>query len=214
MIKAVICDLGNVLAFFNRSITYKKFALKLGLSTGEVKEPFENSDIMEKYELGQMTSSEFHNEFLKIIGKPGSLSFEEFSRLYGDMFTPNTVLLDVLDRLKDKKLVMLSNTCEIHFEYIRDNFPQITNLFEDRLILSYKEGRAKPDQQSFAKALEFAGCSPCEALFIDDIPKYTDMAAEMGLHTLTYWPGAVISPTVIERFQCKCARARASLNLE
>ena len=207
MIKAVICDLGNVLAFFNRSITYKKLSCRLNLSQREIQGKFENSSLMEEYELGRISCQQFHQSFLEVLDRAGEIEFDEFSRIYGDMFTPNSLLIDILARLREQKLVMLSNTCQIHFDFINNNFPEITKLFEDRLVLSFREGRAKPHRENFIKALELAECSPCEALFIDDIEKYTKAAAELGLHTLTYWPGAVISPSVIERFYCKCSMA-------
>lgn len=206
MIKAVICDLGNVLAFFDRSVTYKKLARRLNISTREIQEKFENAGIMEQYELGRITSEEFHTHFLKIIGKPGAMQFEEFANIYSDMFTPNSSFIQVLQELENKTLVMLSNTCEIHFEHIRKNFPEITNLFGQRLVLSYREGKAKPHPDSFAKALELAESKPCQALFIDDISRYTRAAAELGLHTFTYWPGAVISPEVFDHLQCHCSQ--------
>ena len=82
------------------------------------------------------------------------------------------------------KLLLLSNTNELHFDYIRDNF-NVIEMFDD-LILSYRLGYAKPDEKIFREALRRANSPPEDCVYIDDIEEFCQAAERLGINAVVY----------------------------
>ena len=70
---------------------------------------------------------------------------------FADIFTPNTELWPILEKLKAEgsRLVLISNTNECHFDYALSHFA-VLKLF-DHFILSYEVGACKPSPRSMKK---------------------------------------------------------------
>jgi putative hydrolase of the HAD superfamily len=81
-------------------------------------------------------------------------------------------------------LILISNTNELHFDFIRENF-KVIELFDD-LVLSYRIGYSKPHKEIFREALKRAGSSPEECLYIDDIEGFCKAAEDMGINSIVY----------------------------
>ena len=85
---------------------------------------------------------------------------------------------------KNYNLVLLSNTDEMHFTYIKDNYP-ILDIF-DGIILSYKVGYKKPSPLIYLHALKKTGRFPSHILYIDDIKGYVRAAKLFGIKSIQY----------------------------
>ncbi|MEN1783894.1 MAG: HAD-IA family hydrolase, partial [Bacteroidota bacterium] len=97
--------------------------------------------------------------------------------------------LDFLKALAAKnthRLLLLSNTNEIHIDYVKkimgDKWHRFQHSFEG-FYLSYEMKKRKPDPEIFQEILQIHGIAPEETLFIDDTKENTDSAAQLGLKT-------------------------------
>src|SRR5690606_20453279 len=98
-----------------------------------------------------------------------------------DIFELNSTIIPVLDALKSQgyRLVLLSNTCVSHFEFIWNEF-EVLQRFDD-YVTSYTAGAIKPDPAIFQCALEKIQCAPEEAFYTDDIVEYISQARLLGM---------------------------------
>ncbi|MDD5065862.1 MAG: HAD-IA family hydrolase [bacterium] len=93
-------------------------------------------------------------------------------------------MMKLLKDLKKKgyRIILLSNTNEVHFEYIRpklDNF----RLF-DRLYASHLLHLVKPGKKIFRYMLNDLNAGPKEVLYIDDTQENIGTAKSLGIRTL------------------------------
>ncbi len=178
MIKTVIFDLGNVILNVDRSGLYKEWAEKSGKGTNQVIDYYMRSKERRDFELGRLSPKEFCRKIAKGIGL--RMDFEEFKKSYCEIFTLNKDVEQAIKKLKsDFRLVLLSNTDELHFEYIKNKF-KIVNIF-DGYVLSYEVGMRKPNPLIFFNAIRKSEAFPFNCLYFDDIPEFVFMAKLMGI---------------------------------
>lgn len=182
MIKALIFDFGNVF-------------LNLDLEKAM-------QDIFKLLEI-----KTFSDELLAFnyLYEQGLISTEEFLEFYQDNFPKlseedvihlwNSILKDFpVHRLqfiqnlaseKKYKLILLSNTNELHINWVKDNIPcyeTFKNCF-DGFYLSHKIGLRKPDKAVFEFILNKNQLLANECLFIDDSKEHILAASQLGIHT-------------------------------
>ncbi|NNL15751.1 MAG: HAD-IA family hydrolase [Flavobacteriaceae bacterium] len=83
------------------------------------------------------------------------------------------------------KLILLSNTNELHMEWVKNQVPfyiDFKNCF-DRFYLSHEINLRKPDRAIFEFVIQENNLVPSETLFIDDTKENTDAANQIGIHT-------------------------------
>lgn len=179
MLKTVYFDLGNVLCFFSHEKMLYQLAACSGLPLERMKNLFFETQILKSYELGTIDTKTLY----KTLQKEASLDFslDTFIDAISNIFTPNLEIWKVVEDLKKQsiRLILISNTCETHYEWISRNYP-VLQLF-DHHILSFKEKLLKPDPKIFEKALEFSYCERAECFYIDDIPAFIASAKTVGL---------------------------------
>ena len=183
MIKTIYFDLGNVLIFFSRSKMIQQISDCTGLDSSQLQQFFFNSPLFEQYETGVIDTAEIYRLFS--ARSPRSFSLQELVKAASDIFTPNTELWPLVEKLKGKvRLVLLSNISECHYNWVFSRYP-ILHAF-DHKILSFEVGAMKPNPLIFQKALAHAHCSPEECFYIDDIPEFIDSARKSGLNGELY----------------------------
>ena len=181
MIKALIFDFGDVFLNLDKAATSRELKrLKIPEFTEQLLR------LNEEYEKGLLTSEEFISAYQR-----------EFEFLEPHDFTKswNAILLDFpqyrLDFLKKLtkegkyKLILLSNTNNIHIDWVKENVPffeEFKNCF-DAFYLSQEINLRKPDASIYEFVLRNHQLEPHEALFIDDTPANTEAAAKIGIHT-------------------------------
>jgi HAD superfamily hydrolase (TIGR01509 family) len=84
--------------------------------------------------------------------------------------------------------VLLSNTNEWHLEEIERKYPEVLQLFDGRVVLSFKEHRAKPSAEVFLKATSLAGAgiAPSDCIYLDDRTDFVETARGLGMHGIVY----------------------------
>jgi putative hydrolase of the HAD superfamily len=113
--------------------------------------------------------------------------------LWSSIFTePTLVDAEVLIKLKQRyRLVLFSNTNDLHFRFIRRNYP-ILELF-DAFVLSYEVQSMKPEAPIYLAAVEAARCEAGECFFTDDIAANIEAARAVGFHAEVF----VDEPTLL-----------------
>ena len=103
-----------------------------------------------------------------------------------DIFTLNEPLLPLIDRLKEAgyRLVVLSNTCPPHVEWITRHWDVLERF--DARVFSYEVGAMKPSPEIYRVAVEAAGCEAAECFFVDDLVENVEAARALGLDGAVY----------------------------
>lgn len=182
MIKNIIFDFGDV--FINLD---KKGALEKALHM------FEAGTVPEEINA------------INIVYEQGLISTEEFLEFYQDNFPHledeilleswNSILLDfpqqrldflkTLSEEKKYKLILLSNTNELHINWVKENvafFEEFKNYF-DAFYLSHEIQLRKPNANIFEFVLKENDIEASETLFIDDTEENIVGAQKLGIHT-------------------------------
>lgn len=182
MIKNIIFDFGDV--FLNLD---KKGALKNALKQFQIEAL--SGEMMATnclYEQGLISTTEFVDFYIN--------AFPELSE--NDMIEIwNYILIDFpkykFDFLKDLykkdkyRLVLLSNTNELHMAWVKQNvtfYSEFKDCFHN-FYLSHEIKLRKPDKATFEFVLNENRFLPSETLFIDDTAENIIMADKLGIHT-------------------------------
>lgn len=180
-IEAVIFDLGNVVVPFD----WQKAASRLQIPSGNKKalmgEDFKA--VMRRFELGEIPSEVFVSTVARAIGFQGEE--QEFTAIFNSIFDPNPPMERIIQRLAVRlPLYLLSNTSELHLEYLRQNF-RVLAYFTDG-VYSFSAKCAKPDPRIFQLAIKQFGVTPETTIYIDDLPANVRSATDLGFHAIRY----------------------------
>lgn len=182
-IQAIIFDLGNVLVCYDPHKAARQFykGCRIPIRKGWVR--FFFSGVEKSYSCGEISSSEFYGHAKKLLKIP--VDFETFRYYWNHIFWENGGMDELLARLKGKyRLYLLSNTNEMHFEYIKENYPILRHF--DRMFPSHEMGCRKPDRAIYRKVLREIKTSPGACLFIDDQPAFLEGARKAGIHGIRF----------------------------
>lgn len=184
MIKCIISDMGNVFISFDNDIFFKKIANNTSLSQSDMAGLVsENFEILRSFDKGEISPTEFFNKAVRIF--KSDFDYNRFFKAYNDIFDLRTKELQILKKLKENyRVILLSNTDEMRYGFIKKNFPGM--LIFDAYILSYLEGCMKPDPQIYKAALEKTEAQADECLFIDDRVENIDAANALGINTIHF----------------------------
>ncbi len=181
-LKALILDLGNVLAFHDNALLFREMAKSFGTTVDEVNARVDSS-VWHAVNTGGLPHDALRAALQQRLG--GQVSFEEFNRVWNVHFTLHHEMIREVEGLLGRyKLVLLSNTHDLHFNFLRPQLPVLEKF--DGLVVSYEVGAMKPDARIYQRALEVAGVAPHEAAFFDDIQAYADAATKLGINGRLY----------------------------
>ncbi|MFH1753541.1 MAG: 4-alpha-glucanotransferase, partial [Candidatus Omnitrophota bacterium] len=154
----------------------------------------EDSDLLDKYETGQISTDKFYTEMKKALGLRGLPEDQlktRFFKYYNEIFMLNPDVVEVVTALKAAGylIYITSNTSETHLRYFSGRWSEVFNAeIIDGFITSHMIGRKKSrsDPLFFNRALEKWDLMASEVVFIDDSPDYCACARGLGMHTITY----------------------------
>lgn len=185
-IRAILFDLGHVVVDFDHAKICRLLASHCPHTQEEVYQIIFGGGIEKKYDQGLLTSDEFYRQVSYRLD--AKLAYERFAEIWGDNFTLNADVAELLPRLTpDIRRFIISNTNELHWHYIR-RFALVQEYFPQRQqwILSFVEKTRKPDVRIFQEAIRRAGVAACEIVYIDDIPAYTEVFQSLGGEAIVY----------------------------
>lgn len=183
MIKNIILDFGDVFINLDKTAIAREM-IKFGFSgiTPEL------SLLFLAYEKGTLDSKKFLEQVSGYFpeAKEHDLIYA-WNSILKDFPDKRLTFLEKLAEENQHRLFLLSNTNDLHIEYIKqqmgmEKFNRFKDVFEV-FYLSYEMGMSKPDAEIFEFVLEQNDLAPSETLFVDDTKENTDAAAELGIHT-------------------------------
>lgn len=190
MIKLFVFDLGNViLPFEHRQIATKLYEQSRDKARFAPDEIFtfmfeRDKGFINDYETGRISSEEFFGQ-LKERYKL-DITFEAFRDIWNPIFWENPEVKDAILYLKSKgyPIFLLSNTNELHFSYIIEQYPIVHVM--DEWILSFEAGVKKPDKRIYEMIFEKMDVDKDEVFYIDDIERYVKAAKGLGIQGMVF----------------------------
>jgi putative hydrolase of the HAD superfamily len=178
-VKNVIFDVGKVLVHFDFNIFYER----LGYKACERNLDEANEEIL-LFEAGKISKDDFFKDISRVYDI--KLSQEEFEKLWVSVFFAKPDMTGLAKKVAEHfNIYIFSNTDELHFPYIWENFPDL-HIFGENLMLSYELGAVKPELEAYFNGLNKFGLKPEECLFIDDRPINVQVAEDIGMRGLIH----------------------------
>ncbi len=189
-IKNIIFDYGNVIFEIDFSKAQNAL-LQLGIPDIETFFGHKGHDnLFSELETGTISAAEFRNG-IRLAAQNQDLKDEEIDNAWNSLLigVPENVHEVLIEVKQMYRTFLLSNTNEIHYNYILDylkrDYKMENNdgLFE-KAYYSQLMLLRKPNVEIFERVIKENGLVPDETLFIDDSPQHLVGAKKAGLHTL------------------------------
>jgi putative hydrolase of the HAD superfamily len=181
--RCLFLDLGMVVIALERDRFERQMKDLTGLPADRLRSILMADDLPARLETGRMSGRGFFDEICQRTGK--NLMWDRFSAAWNSMLGKQQLDNEFLAKLSARvRLCMVSNTNEIHFDYVRRNYDFLGHF--DGCILSYEVGAAKPDFAILKRALEEMNSNPADAVFVDDQPVNVNSALELGIDAFCY----------------------------
>ena len=181
MIKTIIFDFGDVFINLDKSATHREMRK---LKIEDISEELLQTNL--NYEKGLISSDAFLNSYLNYFSNlTKSQIRDSWNAILIDFPKYRYTFLKILSEKKYYQLILLSNTNEIHINWVKENIPfydDFKNCF-DAFYFSHEINFRKPDAEIYEFVLEKHNLKPEECLFIDDTQENTEAAAALGIHT-------------------------------
>lgn len=185
MLRSIIFDLGNTIIPFDFHRAYQLMEQRTGLSTEVLRERIRETGLVPKFESGHVETPAFVEQLTTAVGAP--MTVDEFLPIWGSIFESETLVPDSLPaalRANGYRLLVLSNTNDLHMRFIRPRYSILRHFHH--LVLSHEVKAQKPSPEIYQAAIDHAGCAPEECLFIDDVPAYVEGARAMGINAVQF----------------------------
>lgn len=171
---------------FDHQIACRNLAVLCQRTEDEIWHTVFASDLQLKYETGTITT----RQFLQCLEDTFRVSLDpaEASHAASAIFNLNYPIIPLVTRLRlqGHSLGILSNTCEIHWEYAsKGRYRIIQDLFKVR-ALSFELNSVKPEGEIYHRAADLVGAQPEEIFFVDDRAENVDAAREQGYDAVVY----------------------------
>lgn len=186
-IKVIIFDLGRVLFDYDLNLISNAFipyAQKKEDLKNINKFMMQNDEIFSKYEKGKISSKDFYKNLSEIAEL--DVDYEKFCNLWNNIFTPIQNMLDFVPKLNKKyRLAILSNTNELHYDFLEKAYPELFGNFSD-FFLSYKMNLRKPEEEIYKQVIDCYKLKSDELFFTDDLDINVDAAKKAGINAFAF----------------------------
>jgi glucose-1-phosphatase len=201
--RCLIFDFGNVIAFFDHRKAAARLA-RLAVSPVNPQIVYDavfSSPLEADYDSGRVTTAEFLTRLRKQLNLRGEDI--EIATAWNDIYRPNPAVAALVNAARQHglRLVLGSNTNELHYNWFRPAFAATLDLF-DAEVLSFRVGCRKPDLRFFEACVR--ACPDLrvgDCFYIDDRADFVDAAAAWGLPGIVYQPGTGVEATIARRCQ-------------
>ena len=153
--KALLFDLGRVLIPFEFNRAYRAMETLTGMETRKIRESLAATNLFRKFETGLMGTEEFAAAVMAVLGFRCDLP--EFSQIWNSIFLPETLIPEatIRDLASRYRLIVVSNTNQLHFEMLESTYPIFQHFFG--FILSYQVKAMKPEPGILCRRIRNGG---------------------------------------------------------
>lgn len=178
--KAIIFDLGGVLINVSMDKIFNYLTKASDYDINLIKQKFVSDEVFHQFERGEIEPEDYR----KYVSRKLELriSEDEFYNVWNDIFHDldpriEQLLIDLKSRFR---LVVLTNTNEIHANKWKIKYASILNNFE-RIFCSYEIHSRKPERKAYEIVLNYLKIEPNCVLFLDDKLENVKIALEIGM---------------------------------
>lgn len=189
-VRVLLFDFGNVIAFFDHWLGAARTAQCLGPSVdaGEVYRFYYGTPLEDQHERGRISSDEVLRRLKDRFNPQTTCKDADLARAFGDIFRPNPTVIELIrDLPSEVRLILASNTNELHYRFFRPMFADVLDCFAE-LVVSFRVGCRKPEPEFYRACVTACQSSPQEILFVDDRDENIRGAEAVGLRAIRYEP--------------------------
>ncbi len=177
-IEAVILDLGNVLAFHDDDVLFRRLSAYGGADPALIRQRM--LELWDPCNRGVLAGDDLREAVCRAAGATVAMDRDTFFQVWNCHFRIHQEVLPLVESLFDQvKVMLLSNTNEMHWRFLKPQLPLVRRFHH--LVLSYELRLAKPAPEIFQEALRRAGTLPEAAVFFDDVPRFVEAAMGVGM---------------------------------
>jgi glucose-1-phosphatase len=185
--RCIVFDFGNVIALFDHMIACRRLA-SLSRPPRDPQDVYERifkTSLEEDYDCGRLSTSAFVERLRTDCQLEAS--DEAVAHAWCDIFTPNPAIEEVIvqEKRRGTRLVLASNTNELHYQWFSRVFERVLEVFDEQ-VLSFRVGARKPAVPFFEACIRASGRATHEIIYIDDRPDYVAAASALGLQAHVY----------------------------
>ena len=182
-IKAVFFDLGGVIIRTDYQAPRQHLAERLGMEYEDLVKLVFESPTSQRASVGEISDKEHWAEVTKRLRRPTS----ETEKIRNEFFAGDVVdheIVEFLRSLRPRYFVgLISNAWPDLRDYIaKQGFDDTF----DHMVISGEVGVMKPEARIYQIALEQAGVSPNEAVFVDDFAENIEGCQAVGMHGIHF----------------------------
>jgi len=137
------------------------------------------------FESGREATDAFVDRVVAATG--GTVTATAFRRAWQGVFTPNPPMWEFVGRLQREgghRLILFSNTNDLHWEAMLEHFPDIHSF--DGAVLSYRIGTMKPEPGFYQAAIDTFELVPQHTRYIDDLAENIAVGERFGFQCHRY----------------------------
>lgn len=182
VIRAVIFDLGGVLASLGDPRVHRQWESRLGLPEGGLFRALSGNPVARRALIGQATTDELRADWMRRL----SVTPDELEDLLGDVWEDefDQELLAYIRSLRPRyRTGLISNAPADTRKQVKDHINDDTF---DLILFSGEEGMCKPDPEIYRRGLDRLGLAPEETIFVDDSTENVEAARAMGMHAMLF----------------------------
>ncbi|MGB3149975.1 MAG: HAD family phosphatase [Maribacter sp.] len=181
MIRNIIFDFGDIFINLDKEAVYKEMS-KFGFTalTPEL------DTLAKQYEIGAISTGDFISSLERIFPKATSkMITEAWNSIILDFPKRRLKFIEHLKREKKYKLFLLSNTNELHIDYViktvgMEHYKRFKACFEE-FYLSHEINLRKPNAATYQFVIDKNKLKPADTLFIDDTKENIAGAEKLGI---------------------------------
>ncbi len=179
-IRHVIFDMDGVLCRTDFSRRNDEMAKRIGVTAAAIEEAIFKSGFDDEADRGRFTAEQYLEGMTERLGV--AVGRADWIAARHAAMTPDRDMLTLARTLgRHTGTAMLTNNGPLLRAHIGEIFPQVAELFGDRVFFSCEFGTGKEGTAVFALLLARIGAIPAATLFIDDSATYIDNARAAGL---------------------------------
>ena len=182
-IRAVFFDWGGVIARTEYQAPRQHLAERLGMEYEDIVKIVFDSPSSDRASVGEISAEEHWAEVTKRLRRPAS----ETETIREEFFAGDVIDREIVDYLRslrsDYFVGLISNAWPDMRDYITGQ--KIEDAFE-HMVISAEVGVMKPEARIYQIALEQAGVSPNEAVFVDDFHENITGCRAVGMHGIHF----------------------------
>jgi len=182
-IKAVIFDLAGVVLFPIRGTFNSLLAERLQAPLDEI-ERIMSDHTNDRWDLNEISDDEFYDHLLTELNEPLDKKAIIRKFVIDDFYVDQEMLALVRELRQSRTTALLTNFPAHVHDFMKSSW--LMDGAFDHIIVSADVKLIKPDPRIYQLSLERVGCTPQEAVFIDDRKINTDAAQNLGINVIHF----------------------------